>query len=126
LVCRFRIAATRPGEIAQDIRLLAPQVDFVSSMVYASHWGPGEYGVADPVRQPADIVERSVADFTDVVAGSGAANLPWLQAFFSNGVHCGPGGAGSDHRSRGRGGAKGFLLWNSGSVYDPAALTRAP
>ena len=53
----FGISATRPEPTAQDIRLLAPHVDYVSPMVYPSHWGSGEYDVADPVRQPADIVE---------------------------------------------------------------------
>ena len=45
-----------PEQIAQDIGLLAPHVDYVAPMVYPSHWGAGEYGVADPLRQPADIV----------------------------------------------------------------------
>ena len=59
-------------------------------MVYPSHWGSGEYGVADPVRQPADIVDPSVADFERLVAGSGAAVVPWLQDFSSGGVIYGP------------------------------------
>ena len=42
----FGIAATRPDEIAQDIPRMATVVDYVAPMVYPSHWGPGEYGVA--------------------------------------------------------------------------------
>ncbi len=60
-------------------------------MVYPSHWGPGEYGVADPLRQPADIVAASVADFHRLVAGSGAAVVPWLQDFDADGVTYGTG-----------------------------------
>ena len=63
----FGISATRPEPTAQDMRLLAPHVDYVSPMVYPSHWGSGEYEVADPLRQPADIVTRSVADFERIV-----------------------------------------------------------
>ena len=59
-------------------------------MVYPSHWGPGEYNVADPNLQPADIVRASVSDFARVVAGSGAAVVPWLQDFSAGGVQYGP------------------------------------
>ena len=86
----FGIAATRPEQIAQDLRLMAPHVDYVAPMVYPSHWGRGEYGVADPNRQPAAIVGASVGDFTHGVAGSGAAVVPWLQDFSAGGVAYGP------------------------------------
>ena len=42
------------------------------------------------MRQPADIVARSVADFERLVAGSGAAVVPWLQDFSSGDVAYGP------------------------------------
>jgi len=118
----FGIAATRPRSIAQDIRLLAPHVDYVSPMVYPSHWGDGEYGVADPLRQPGEIVELSLQDFRDVVAGSGAAVVPWLQAFDASGVDYGRTEVQAQVRAAERAGATGFLLWNSGSSYDPDLL----
>ena len=118
----FGIAATRPRQIAQDIRLLAPIVDYVSPMVYPSHWGRGEYGVDDPVRQPGMIVERSIADFDEVVAGSGAAVVPWLQAFDSGDVEYGPAEVQEQIDGATRSGATGFLLWNSGSRYDDGVL----
>jgi hypothetical protein len=118
----FGIAATRPRQIAQDIRLLAPNVDYVSPMVYPSHWGDGEYGVDDPNRQPGDIVARSLADFERVVAGSGAAVVPWLQAFSTGGVEYGPTEVQAQIDAAMQTGAHGFLLWNSGSKYDPAIL----
>ena len=46
----FGIAATRPDEIAQDVPSIAREVDYVAPMVYPSHWGPDEYGVAEPER----------------------------------------------------------------------------
>jgi hypothetical protein len=118
----FGIAATRPEQIAQDLRLLAPHVDYVAPMVYPSHWGPGEYGVADPNRQPADIVGASIADFHAVVAGSGAAVVPWLQAFSAGGVVYGPVEVRAQIDAALAAGASGFLLWNAGSFYAAAAL----
>ena len=118
----FGIAATRPEQIAQDIRLLAPHVDYIAPMVYPSHWGPGEYDVADPNRQPAEIVRASVADFHAVVAGSGAAVVPWLQEFSAGGVVYGPEEVRAQIDAALAAGASGFLLWNAGSFYTAAAL----
>ncbi len=123
----FGIAATRPEQIAQDIRLLAPHVDYVSPMVYPSHWGSGEYGVPDPIRQPAAIVERSVIDFHRVVAGSGAAVVPWLQDFTYLGVPYGVAEVKAQIDAAMSTGSTGLLLWNPGSTYHVDALdTEAP
>jgi hypothetical protein len=118
----FGIAATRPEQIAQDIRLLAPHVDYVAPMVYPSHWAAGEYDVADPLRQPADIVRASVDDFGVVVAGSGAAVVPWLQDFSAGGVSYGPVEVRAQIDAALASGAPGFLLWNPDSLYTADAL----
>jgi hypothetical protein len=118
----FGIAATRPEQIAQDVRLIAPHVDYVSPMVYPSHWAAGEYEIADPLRQPGDIVTASVADFELAVAGSGAAVVPWLQDFSAAGVVYGPPEVRAQIDAAIAAGANGYLLWNSGSFYTAAAL----
>ena len=41
----FGIAATRPDEVAQDIPEMAREVDYLSPLVYPSHWNDGEYDV---------------------------------------------------------------------------------
>jgi hypothetical protein len=120
----FGISATRPEQIAQDIRLMAPHVDYVSPMVYPSHWGPGEYGVADPVHQPAEIVQRSLVDFQRVIAGSGAALVPWLQDFTYGGVAYGPSEVKAQIDAAMGAGVTGFLLWNPDSTYHVDALER--
>ncbi len=125
-VAVFGISATRPEQIAQDIRLLAPNVDYVAPMVYPSVWGNGEYGVADPSRQPGDIVERSLGDFVSIAAGSGAAVVPWLQAYSANGVDYGPAEVQLQIAAARRAGASGFLLWNAGSRYSPGDVADRP
>ena len=122
----FGISATRPEQIAQDIRLLAPNVDYISPMVYPSVWGDGEYGVADPSRQPGEIVERSLDDFVAVAAGSGAAVIPWLQAYSANGVDYGPAEVQLQIEAARRAGTGGFLLWNAGSRYSPGDVADRP
>ncbi|MEO6713901.1 MAG: putative glycoside hydrolase, partial [Mycobacteriales bacterium] len=74
----FGISATRPTEIAQDVALMAPHVDYVAPMVYPSHWAKGEYKVADPNNMPYEIVQRSLLDFVVKVRGTNAVIVPWL------------------------------------------------
>ena len=119
----FGIAATRPDEIAQDVPAIAREVDYIAPMLYPSHWGPNEYGVGDPERQPYAIVRRSLLDFNRAVRGSGARVVPWLQDF-SLGVEYG--------RARGRAqidatlaaGIDEYLLWDPTVTYASGALTQ--
>ena len=117
----FGVAATRPREIAQDIGLLAQQADYISPMVYPSHWGPGEYKVASPNSQPYDIVQRSLADFARKTRGSESQVIPWLQDF-SLGVHYGPEEVHAQIRAAADDGMPSFLLWNAGARYQGDAL----
>ena len=117
----YGISATRPTQIAQDIPLIARSADYIAPMVYPSHWGPGEYGVANPNRTPYPIVRRSLADFQRLVRGSDTRIMPWLQDF-SLGVHYGPARVRAQIRAARDVGCDSFLLWNAGARYTRAAL----
>ncbi|MBM7809988.1 putative glycoside hydrolase [Saccharothrix algeriensis] len=120
----FGIAAHSPGDVAQDIPGMSPHVDYVSPMVYPSHWGPDEYGVANPNAQPYDIVRASVANFLDLTRGTGTVVIPWLQAF-SLGHHYGPGEIQAQVTATRDAGAPSFLLWNAACDYGSAGLEPA-
>ena len=76
----YGIAATRPTQIAQDIEAMVHHVDYVAPMLYPTHWGPGEYDVANPVQQPYDIIYRSLEEFLELAEASGRARVvPWLE-----------------------------------------------
>ena len=77
----FGIAATRPQSIAQDVPAMAQHVDYLAPMLYPERWGLSEYGVADPMAQPYDIVSRSLADFQKAVAPFGRPLAPWLEDY---------------------------------------------
>ena len=117
----YGIAATRPTQIAQDIPVIARYVDYVSPMVYPSHWGRGEYGVRHPNRMPYAIVRRSLADFGRLVEGTNAQIIPWLQDF-SLGVEYGPREVAAQIRAARDNGMESFLLWNASARYTRAAL----
>jgi hypothetical protein len=119
----FGVAATRPQEVAQDVPQMARQVDYIAPLVYPSHWGPGEYGVADPNGQPFQIVQRSLIDFQRDVTGTPARLVPWLQDF-SLGRTYGPYQVRAEIAAARRDGIDEFLLWDPAVSYTASALDR--
>lgn len=120
--CVYGIAATRPHEIAQDIPAMAEHADYIAPMVYPSHWGPGEYDVAQPNSSPYKIVKRSLADFARQAEGSGARIVPWLQDF-SLGVSYGDAEVAAQVKAAQDNDMDSFILWNAGARYHSGALT---
>jgi hypothetical protein len=119
----FGIASTRPDQVAQDVPELARQVDYVAPLVYPSHWGPGEYGVADPNGHPYQIVQRSLLDFERDVTGTPARLVPWLQDF-TLGRYYGPSQVRAQIAAARRDGIDEFLLWNPDVTYTAGGLDR--
>ncbi|WP_199431796.1 putative glycoside hydrolase [Qaidamihabitans albus] len=118
----FGIAADRPELVAQDIPSMAEHADYIAPMVYPSHWGPGEYGVEDPERQPYQITARSLAAFARKVQGSPHTEvIPWLQAF-SMQVRYGPREIQAQIKAAEDNGMDSFILWDPRCRYDPQAL----
>lgn len=117
----FGIAATRPTEIAQDIGALVKVTDYIAPMVYPSHWGPGEYGVAHPDTAPYAIVQRSLADFARQAKGTQTEIVPWLQDF-SMGSTYGPTEVAEQIKAAAANKMNSFILWNAGARYQGAAL----
>ncbi len=116
----YGIAATRPGQIAQDIAGMSEHVDYVAPMLYPSHWGPGEYGVADPNRQPYDIIYRSLAGFIDITEDKRARVVPWLQDF-SLGVTYGEAEVRAQLDAARDAGIPEWIMWDAHVRYTRAA-----
>ncbi len=117
----FGIAATRPLEIAQDIPAMSAYLDYVAPMVYPDHWGPGEYGLANPNQSPYEIVYESLKSFQEATEGTRARVIPWLGDFGSREMDAGQyirrqidATVDNDIRE--------FLLWNAGARYTVPAI----
>ncbi len=119
----FGVAASRPGDVAQELPAMAPYLDYVAPMVYPSHWSAGEYDVEDPDSQPYDIVKASLADFERVLAGTGVAIVPWLQDF-SLGDDYGADEVRAQIDGARDVGLHSFLLWDPDVTYTVDALDR--
>lgn len=117
----FGIAATRPKEIAQDIDRIAQAADYISPMLYPSHWADGEYNVGDPNSHPYEIVSRSLKDFLKEVKGTDSKIIPWIQDF-SLGVHYGPREVKAQLDAARHRGIHEWILWDPWVTYTSAAL----
>ena len=117
----YGIAATRPKEIAQPIGILARRADYISPMIYPSHWAPGEYNVANPNAQPYDIVFRSLKDFQKKLKGTESRLIPWLQDF-SLGVTYGPREVRAQIDAARDRGINEWILWDPKVTYTASAL----
>jgi hypothetical protein len=75
----YGVSADRPSEVGQDVARLAEVLDYVAPMIYPSHWGPGEYGVSDPLMQPGDMVAATLEVWLEATEGKRARVAPWLE-----------------------------------------------
>jgi hypothetical protein len=67
--------------IGQKLELIARQVDYISLMLYPSHYTPGNYGIEDPEKDPYKTVSLSLKDAQRRIRGTGAKLRPWIQDF---------------------------------------------
>lgn len=67
--------------IGQRPERMAPYLDYMSPMVYPSHYSTGNYGFANPNAHPYEVVDLSLQDFASLIETSGCRLRPWLQAF---------------------------------------------
>ena len=79
----FGLTASKQGDmgIGQDVKSVAQRLDYISPMVYPSHYNPGEYNIKSPESNPGDIVTESLKEFKKVMAGTACELRPWLQDF---------------------------------------------
>ena len=107
--------------IGQKIVQMTACVDFVSPMVYPSHYALGEYGIAEPNREPYKVVHRTMSDAKRRLGEDFTRLRPYLQDF-SLGVHYGPKEVRAQILACEQLGVKEWLLWNPNSQFTIAAL----
>ena len=117
----FGLSATRDMGIGQRPRKLAPYLDAIYPMVYPSHYGSGEFNLADPNAQPARTVALSLRDFEVALRGQKTRLLPWLQDFSLGREYTLDDVRGQIMAARDAH-SEGYLLWNPSGVYTPGAL----
>lgn len=73
----------QPDDIGQTWIKIAPTVDYISPMVYPSHYGKGFYGYDVPDAHPFDVVKDALQDAIErnAALSNPAVIRPWLQGF---------------------------------------------
>jgi hypothetical protein len=115
----FGIAAFRPQDVAQDVHRIARNVDYIAPLIYPSHWGRGIFGIDDPESEPRQVIRESIIRFNDLVAGTGARVVPWLQDF-SLRVHYGPGQVCAQLAGARDEGVTEWIMWDANVTYTRA------
>lgn len=111
--------------IGQKLELIAREVDYVSLMVYPSHYNLGEYGIPDPEKDPYKTVSLSLRDAKRRIEGTGAKLRPWLQDFTLR-VPYTPKEVRDQIDATEDLGVNQWLLWNAVNRYSEDALKPAP
>ncbi len=120
----YGISGTRPTQTAQNIPGMVPHVDIISPMLYPSHWGRGEYDVADPNRQPYDIIYRSLEEFLQAVEGTDTRIVPWLEDSAYRAWNR-PTQIREQQRGAAERGVHEWMMWDPSVMYTPDAYATA-
>ncbi|KKM09197.1 hypothetical protein SY88_20105 [Clostridiales bacterium PH28_bin88] len=107
--------------IGQEIERIAPIVDIISPMVYPSHYGPGNYGLADPDAKPYETVYKSISDAVARVGNTGVIIRPWLQDFTLRNSY-GASEVKAQIQATYDNGLEEWILWNPRNNYTRSAL----
>ena len=67
--------------LGQNLSMMAEHTDYISPMIYPSHFNPGEFGFDNPAKYPYEVIQKSMATALRQVEGKRALLRPWLQDF---------------------------------------------
>lgn len=112
--------------IGQRLIDVLPYADWVSPMVYPSHYPNGFNGYGNPAQYPYEIVKESLDAGHTLMAGVYAGTdeelryrfRPWLQDFDIGAVYTSE-KIEAQIRAARDAGASGWMLWNARNVYEP-------
>lgn len=103
--------------IGQKLEQLADSVDFISPMVYPSHYfNAGIYGFQLPEAHPYEVVSKAMDEAQQRTAGLRCKIRPWLQDF-SLRVHYGPDEVRKQIDAVFEHNIEGYMLWNPANRY---------
>ena len=111
--------------IGQQFEKVVQDVDYLSPMVYPSHYAYGEYGMKDPNKEPYKTITLSVGDAQKRLIANPKCKLrPWIQDFNLRHVRYGAADVKAEIKALNDLGIHDFLIWNAGNRYTEAALNK--
>lgn len=122
------------GSVADDMGIgqyweaVSNIVDYVSPMMYPSHYGNGVYGLSVPDAFPYETIDRGIKDavLRNKNIETPAIIRPWIQDFTATWVKgyikYGDEEVAAQIKALEDNGVKEYLLWNAGNRYTEGAL----
>ena len=113
----FILTNKQDGGIGQNLETIVQNVDFISPMVYPSHYSTGSFGFQNPNKYPYEVITEALTDALDRGVDKNKIR-PFLQGFWhsnediSNNIK-----AASDL-------GMDWLIWNILSVYELDSFTK--
>jgi len=110
--------------IGQRLEDAVNEVDYISPMMYPSHYPSGHLGLANPAAHPRIVIENGMEQGMPYFEGTKAEVRPWLQAF-NIGAYYGATNIRAEIDAVEKYSSAGWLLWNAANRYTDAGLRPA-
>ncbi|PIR03152.1 MAG: hypothetical protein COV60_01870 [Candidatus Magasanikbacteria bacterium CG11_big_fil_rev_8_21_14_0_20_43_7] len=111
-------------QIGQRLEDAVDHVDYISPMMYPSHYPSGHLGLANPAASPGIVIENGMKKGMPYVENHRAMIRPWIQAFNIGATYdAGKIRAQIDMVEKYTDG--GWMLWNASNRYSSAGLERS-
>ncbi len=111
--------------IGQTLDQMADLVDYVSPMMYPSHYAHGEYGLKNPNHAPYETIRQGIKDALTRLGARPDSLRPYLQDF-SMGVRYTPAHVRAQIQAAEEQGVRGWILWNAQNHYQWSAIQAGP
>lgn len=122
--------------VGQDYQQMAKYLDYISPMIYPSHYGLGSYGIAVPDAKPYDTILAALKASQTALGGQPkteeqhcAKVRPWLQSFtagwVSGHINYGPKAIRAQIDAVYDAGYEEWILWNAAVNYQKSSLLPA-
>lgn len=109
--------------IGQKLEKIADAVDYISPMVYPSHYPKGSFGYNEPNQHPYEVICKALQDGNKRLKGNAAKLRPWLQDFDLGYPPYRSEQITAQIKALEDNGIHDFLFWNPSNRYDPAKYT---
>jgi len=115
----------KPEDIGQTWRHIANVVDYISPMIYPSHYGPGYYGFSVPDQHPYAVVKKATQEALERNAAQRRPAIirSWFQGFSAPWVQGNitytPDVIAQQMIAHRELGLDEYILWNAANIYDP-------
>ena len=110
--------------IGQDVRLLAPYVDYLSPMLYPSLWTPDSFDIPSPVASPYQTIFKSLKALDDWMRHTPCPPRvrPWLQTGDWPELPYGRNETQAQIKAAVAWKVRDWMLWQDEGKYDPEAI----